>query len=328
MAEEKLGFFARLKAGLAKTRQHLSSDFDRTFLGHDRVDDDFYDELEEVLIMDDIGIHATDEIMENLRRKVKEKHIRIPSEVRELLVENIREQMHVDEHAYDFEKGPSVVLVVGVNGVGKTTSIGKLAAQFKAIGKLASVYRSEGKKVLIAAADTFRAAATEQLEEWAKRAGVDMISGTEGGDPGSVIYDAVSAAKARRTDILLCDTAGRLHNKKNLMEELAKIDRIITREYPGCIRENLVVLDAATGQNALAQAREFSGVTNLTGIILTKMDGTAKGGIAIAVQSELKIPVKFIGIGEQVEDLQRFDPDAFIDALFTQEPKDEESAEN
>ena len=318
MAEEKLGFFARLKAGLAKTRQHLSSDFDRTFLGHDRIDDDFYDELEEVLIMDDIGIHATDEIMENLRRKVKEKHIRIPSEVRELLVENIREQMHVDEHAYDFEKGPSVVLVVGVNGVGKTTSIGKLA----------SVYRSEGKKVLIAAADTFRAAATEQLEEWAKRAGVDMISGTEGGDPGSVIYDAVSAAKARRTDILLCDTAGRLHNKKNLMEELAKIDRIITREYPGCIRENLVVLDAATGQNALAQAREFSGVTNLTGIILTKMDGTAKGGIAIAVQSELKIPVKFIGIGEQVEDLQRFDPDAFIDALFTQEPKDEESAEN
>ena len=222
--------------------------------------------------------------------------------------------MHVDEHAYDFEKGPSVVLVVGVNGVGKTTSIGKLA----------SIYREEGKKVLIAAADTFRAAATEQLGEWAKRAGVDMISGVEGGDPGSVIYDAVSAAKARRTDILLCDTAGRLHNKKNLMEELAKIDRIITREYPGCIRENLVVLDAATGQNALAQAREFSGVTNLTGIILTKMDGTAKGGIAIAVQSELKIPVKFIGIGEQVDDLQRFDPDAFIDALFAQEPKEAE----
>ena len=310
--EKKTGWLGRLKEGLGKTNNWFAGLF-----GAERIDDAFYEELEEAMILADVGMETSDRLLDELRDKVKAEKLASREEAKAALVRLIADAMRHDG-AFLADEGPCVLLIVGVNGVGKTTSIGKLA----------SVYRSEGKKVLIAAADTFRAAATEQLEEWAKRAGVDMISGTEGGDPGSVIYDAVSAAKARRTDILLCDTAGRLHNKKNLMEELAKIDRIITREYPGCIRENLVVLDAATGQNALAQAREFSGVTNLTGIILTKMDGTAKGGIAIAVQSELKIPVKFIGIGEQVEDLQRFDPDAFIDALFTQEPKDEESAEN
>jgi fused signal recognition particle receptor len=256
--------------------------------------------------MGDIGVSATDRILSELREQVSEQHITETSECRQLLIDNIRAQMTVDEHAYDFEKGPAIVLVIGVNGVGKTTSVGKLAG----------IYKEQGKKVLIAAADTFRAAAGEQLSEWAKRAGVDMISAREGSDPASVIFDSVQAAKARRTDILLCDTAGRLHNKKNLMEELRKMDRIITKEYPEAIRENLVVLDGTTGQNALSQAREFADVTDLTGIILTKMDGTAKGGIAIAVQSELDIPVKFIGIGEKMDDLQRFHPDEFVDALF------------
>ena len=309
MAEEKKGLFARLRAGLSKTRDNIVSGMDRVFLGSSRIDDDFYDELEELMIMGDMGIHATDEILTNLKRQVKEQHIRDPKDCRELLINNIMNQMTVDEHAYDFEEKPSVVLIIGVNGVGKTTSVGKLAG----------IYKNRGKRVLIAAADTFRAAAGEQLEVWAQRAGVDMIGAPEGSDPASVIYDAVSAAKARKIDILLCDTAGRLHNKKNLMAELAKIDRIITREYPDAIRENLVVLDGTTGQNALSQAREFAGVTNLTGIILTKMDGTSKGGIAIAVQSELKIPVKYIGIGESLEDLQRFEPREFVEAIFSNE---------
>ena len=271
--------------------------------------------------MGDLGVSATDEILDKLRTEVKEKHIKEPAECRDILIQGIRDQMTVDEHAYDFEEGPSVVLVIGVNGVGKTTSIGKLAG----------TYQARGKKVLIAAADTFRAAAVDQLKVWADRAGVDLITGAEGADPASVVFDALQAAKARHTDILLVDTAGRLHNKKNLMAELAKIDRVITREYPDCIRENLVVLDGTTGQNALSQAREFAGVTNLTGIILTKMDGTAKGGIAVAVQSELKIPVKFIGVGEQIDDLQRFEPDAFVDALFDvrreEEPEEEDLTE-
>ena len=309
MAEEKKGLFARLRAGLSKTRDNIVSGMDRVFLGSSRIDDDFYDELEELMIMGDMGIHATDEILTNLKRQVKEQHIRDPKDCRELLINNIMDQMTVDEHAYDFEEKPSVVLIIGVNGVGKTTSVGKLAG----------IYKNRGKRVLIAAADTFRAAAGEQLEVWAQRAGVVMIGAPEGSDPASVIYDAVSAAKARKIDILLCDTAGRLHNKKNLMAELAKIDRIITREYPDAIRENLVVLDGTTGQNALSQAREFAGVTNLTGIILTKMDGTSKGGIAIAVQSELKIPVKYIGIGESLEDLQRFEPREFVEAIFSNE---------
>ena len=303
---KKKGFFARLRAGLAKTRDSIAGGFDHVFTDYQKIDDDFYEGLEETMIMGDIGVSATDRILSELREQVSEQHITETSECRQLLIDNIRAQMTVDEHAYDFEKGPAIVLVIGVNGVGKTTSVGKLAG----------IYKEKGKKVLIAAADTFRAAACEQLSEWAKRAGVDMISAREGSDPASVIFDSVQAAKARRTDILLCDTAGRLHNKKNLMEELRKMDRIITKEYPEAIRENLVVLDGTTGQNALSQAREFADVTDLTGIILTKMDGTAKGGIAIAVQSELDIPVKFIGIGEKMDDLQRFHPDEFVDALF------------
>lgn len=306
MAEEKKGFFARLRDGLAKTRSNIVDGLNSVFSRSERIDDDFYEELEEIMIMGDLGVNATDEILEKLRAQVKEQRIKEPSACRDLLIADIREQMTVDPHAYDFEEGPSIVLVIGVNGVGKTTSIGKLA----------SIYHQRGKKVLIAAADTFRAAAYDQLKIWAERAGVDMIAGNEGADPASVVYDAVNAAKARHADILLVDTAGRLQNKKNLMAELAKMDRVITREYPEAARENLIVLDGTTGQNALSQAREFAGVTRLTGIILTKMDGTAKGGIAIAVQSELKIPVKYIGVGEQLEDLQRFHPDAFVDALF------------
>ena len=253
-----------------------------------------------------MGVQTTDRILEQLRTQVKELHIKEPVKCRDLLIEDIRGQMQVDEHAYDFENGPSVVLVIGVNGVGKTTSVGKLA----------DIYKRRGKKVLIAAADTFRAAAYDQLKVWSERAGVEMIAGAEGADPASVVYDAVNAAKARHADILLCDTAGRLHNKKNLMEELKKINRILEKEYADAYRETLVVLDATTGQNALNQAREFSECADITGIILTKMDGTAKGGIAVAIHSELGIPVKYIGVGETIEDLQKFDSNQFVNALF------------
>ena len=304
--EEKKGFFARLKEGLAKTRANITDNMDMVFAAYDKVTDKFLVELEETMIMGDIGVKTTEELLDHLRQQVKEEKIRWAADCRQELLLAIRNQMKQGKDAYDFEKGPAVILVIGVNGVGKTTSIGKLAAN----------YRNQGKKVLIASADTFRAAANEQLAEWARRADVDIISGHEGSDPASVVFDAVNAAKARKTDLLFCDTAGRLHNKKNLMNELAKIDRVISREYPGCIRENWVVLDGTTGQNAISQAREFASVTNLTGIILTKMDGTAKGGIAIAVQNELGIPVKFIGVGEKLEDLQKFNPDEFVDALF------------
>ena len=306
MAEEKKGFFARLKEGLNKTRNNIVSGIDSVFSGFSAIDDDFYEELEETLIMGDIGVNATSDILERLKKQVKERHIKEPSDCRQLLIDSIREQMQVGETAYDFEKKQSVILVIGVNGVGKTTSVGKLAGMLKA----------EGRKVLIAAADTFRAAAGEQLAGWASRAGVDMIGGAEGSDPASVLFDAVNAAKARHVDVLICDTAGRLHNKKNLMEELRKMNRIIDREFPDAHRENLVVLDGTTGQNALQQAREFGEVADLTGIILTKMDGTAKGGIAVAIQSELNVPVKYIGVGEDMEDLQKFDPDQFVNALF------------
>ena len=304
--EEKKGLFARLKAGLSKTKANLTDSMDMVFASYDKVTDEFLEELEETMIMGDIGIRTAEKLMDHLRVQVKEEKIRWAADCRQELLLQIRNQMRQPKDAYDFEKGPAVILVIGVNGVGKTTTVGKLAAK----------YRQQGKRVLIASADTFRAAANEQLTEWAKRAQVDIISGAEGSDPASVVYDAVNAARARKTDILLCDTAGRLHNKKNLMNELNKIDRVISREYPGCIRENWVVLDATTGQNATSQAREFASVTNLTGIILTKMDGTAKGGIAIAVQAELGIPVKFIGVGEKIEDLQKFNPDQFVDALF------------
>lgn len=306
MSEGKKGVFARLKEGLTKTRNNIVRGIDSIFSGYSAIDEEFYEELEETLIMGDLGVRATQEILDRLREQVDEQGICEPEDCRQILIDSIREQMHVGETAYEFETQQSVVMVIGVNGVGKTTSIGKLASKLK----------GDGKKVLIAAADTFRAAAGDQLAEWAHRAGVDMIGGAEGSDPASVIYDAVNAAKARHVDVLLCDTAGRLHNKKNLMEELRKMNRIIEREFPNAHRENLVVLDGTTGQNALVQAREFAQVTDLTGIILTKMDGTAKGGIAVAIQSELHVPVKYIGVGEKIEDLQKFDPDEFVNALF------------
>ena len=306
-AEKKQGFFSRLVAGLTKTRDSFVSGIDSIFSGFSAIDDDFYEEIEEILIMGDIGVRATQEILDNLQQKVKENHIKQPQECKELLIQSIKEQMEVGETAYRFENEKSVVLVVGVNGVGKTTSVGKLAGKLKA----------QGRKVVLAAADTFRAAAGAQLEEWAHRAGVDMIGGQEGADPAAVVYDAVAAAKAGKADVLLCDTAGRLHNKKNLMEELKKINRIIDKEYPDAFRETLVVLDGTTGQNALAQAKQFMEVADITGIILTKMDGTAKGGIAVAIQSELGIPVKYIGVGETIDDLQKFDSEQFVDALFS-----------
>ena len=312
MSEEKKGFFSRLVSGLAKTRANIAAGIDSIFSGYSAIDEDFYEEIEEILIMGDIGINATNAIMEDLKQKVKEQHIKDPSQCKELLINSIREQMQVGEVAYRFEQEKSVVLVIGVNGVGKTTSVGKLAGKLK----------DQGKKVILAAADTFRAAAGEQLTEWANRAGVEIIGGSEGADPASVVYDAVCAAKARNADVLLCDTAGRLHNKKNLMEELRKINRIIDREYPDAFRETLVVLDGTTGQNALEQARQFKEVCDITGIVLTKLDGTAKGGIAVAIQAELGIPVKYIGVGESIEDLQKFDADEFVNALFHQEKND------
>lgn len=315
MSEEKKGFFSRLVAGLTKTRDNIVSGIDAVFSGFSKIDEEFYEELEEILIMGDLGVKATEAILDDLRDKVKENHIKDPAECKQLLIDSIKEQMKVEETAYRFENEKSVVLVIGVNGVGKTTTVGKLAGKLK----------SQGKKVVLAGADTFRAAAGDQLKEWANRSGVDMIGGTEGADPGSVVYDATAAAKARNADVLLVDTAGRLHNKKNLMNELGKINRILEKEYPEAYRETLVVLDATMGQNALVQAREFSDVAKISGIVLTKMDGTAKGGIAVAIQSELAVPVKYIGVGETIDDLQKFDSDEFVNALF--DVKNESSEE-
>lgn len=310
MAEEKKGgFFSRLVSGLTKTRDNIVSGMDSIFHGFTHIDDDFYEELEEVMIMGDLGVQATYDILDDLKEKVKERHIKEPADCREILIESIKEQMDVGETAYEFEDKTSVVMMIGVNGVGKTTTIGKLA------GKL----RAQNKKVVLAAADTFRAAAGEQLKEWANRSQAELIGGQEGSDPASVVFDAVAAAKARHADVLLCDTAGRLHNKKNLMEELRKMNRIIDREFPEAYRETLVVLDATTGQNALQQAKDFNDVADITGIVLTKMDGTAKGGIAVAIQAELGIPLKYIGVGETIDDLQKFDADAFVNALFAKE---------
>lgn len=300
------GFFKRLLAGLTKTRDNFVKNMDYVFRGFTNIDDEFYEELEEILIMGDIGVVTTEQILEDLKHKVKEQKIKEPMECKQLLIDSIRQQMDIGDAAYEFENRTSVVLVVGVNGVGKTTTIGKLAAKL----------RSQNKKVLLAAADTFRAAAGEQLREWANRSQVDMIGGQEGSDPASVVYDAVSAAKARKADVLLIDTAGRLHNKKNLMEELRKMNHIIDREFPEAYRETLVVLDGTTGQNALNQAKEFAEVADLSGIVLTKLDGTAKGGIAVAIQAELGIPVKYIGVGETIDDLEKFDADEFVNALF------------
>ena len=313
--EEKKGFFHRLVAGLSKTRDNIVSGIDSIFSGFSSIDEDFYEEIEEILIMGDIGINATNAIISDLKQKVKERGIKEPEACKQLLIDSIREQMSVGELAYEFENRTSVVLVIGVNGVGKTTSVGKLAGKLK----------DQGKRVILAAADTFRAAATEQLTEWANRAGVEIVSGQEGSDPAAVVYDAVQAAKARHADVLLCDTAGRLHNKKNLMEELKKINRILEKEYPEAYRETLVVLDGTTGQNALVQARQFAEVADITGIILTKLDGTAKGGIAVAIYSELGIPVKYIGVGEKIEDLHKFDADDFVNALFCRNDQEQET---
>ncbi len=315
MGKEKKGFFSRLVAGLSKTRNNIVSGIDSIFSRFSSIDDEFYEEIEEILIMGDLGVKATEEIIESLKEKVKTEKIKEPSACRKLLTDSIKEQMRVEETAYRFEEVDSVILVIGVNGVGKTTTVGKLAGKLK----------NDGKKVVIAAADTFRAAAGDQLLEWANRAGVEMIGGQEGADPASVVFDAASSAKSKGADVLLCDTAGRLHNKKNLMEELRKINRILDREFPDAYRETLVVLDATTGQNALSQAKQFGEVADITGIVLTKMDGTAKGGIAVAIQSVLKIPVKYIGVGETIEDLQKFNADEFVDALFERKEEKEET---
>lgn len=305
-SEKEKGFFNRLKAGLTKTRNSINESFDNLFKGFSSIDDDFYDELEETLIMADLGLDTTERIIDNLKELVKKNHIKEVEACRELVINIIKEQMLVDDSAYDFEDQKTVMLIIGVNGVGKTTSIGKLAAQ----------YKNRGKRVMMCAADTFRAAAIDQLKTWANRAGVEIISQQEGSDPAAVTFDAVKAAAARNVDILLVDTAGRLHNKKNLMDELAKMKRIIEKEYSDAHLETLIVLDGSTGQNALEQARQFSTVTQIDGIILTKLDGTAKGGIAIAIQSELNVPVKYIGVGEQIHDLQRFNPESYVNALF------------
>ncbi len=308
MAKEKKGFFEKVFDGLTKTRENLSHGFDTIFQAFTNIDDDFYEELEETLIMADMGVDTTLKIIEDLQHRVRKMGIREPEACKELLQEVIKDQMRLEEHAFDFEDQKTVMLVIGVNGVGKTTSIGKIAAQQKAMGK----------KVLIAAADTFRAAAIDQLDVWAKRGNVDIVAHEEGSDPAAVVFDACKAARARGTDLLICDTAGRLHNKKNLMNELAKINRVIDREYPEAHRETLIVLDATTGQNAMSQAKQFMEAADISGIILTKLDGTAKGGIAIAIQAELGLPVKYIGIGEQINDLMKFDADVFVSVLFSE----------
>lgn len=310
---EKKGFFSRLVQGLSKTRDNIVAGMDSIFSGFSAIDDDFYEEIEETLIMGDLGIHTTAAIVEELRRKVKEQKIKDPAACKELLISSIKEQMDLGENAYEFEKRKSVVLVIGVNGAGKTTFVGKLASQLK----------DSGKKVVLAAADTFRAAAIDQLTEWANRAGVDIIAQSEGSDPAAVVYDAIAAAKSRHADVLICDTAGRLHNNKNLMQELKKINRIIDKEFGDAYRETLLVLDGTTGQNALSQAKLFMEAADVTGIVLAKLDGTAKGGVAVAIQSELGVPVKYIGIGEKIDDIQKFNADEFVNALFTVQERDE-----
>ena len=305
-----MALFSKLFAGLAKTRAQFDEDLAEIF-ARDEIDDEFYDDLEELLILADIGVAATENIISALRDEAKVKRIKSPNELGTILADKVRQQMSTCEADYEFEEKKSVVLVVGVNGVGKTTTIGKLASK----------YRAEGKKVIVAAADTFRAAAQDQLAVWAEKSGAYLITGKDGQDPSSVVYDAVNAAKSRNTDITLIDTAGRLNNKKNLMEELKKMNRIIEREYPEAFKETLIVLDGATGQNAVNQAREFKEATDVSGIVITKLDGSAKGGIAIAIQSELSIPVKFVGVGEGIDDLQKFDADAYVRALFYREQK-------
>lgn len=302
-----MGFFERLKQGLKKTKESILGQVNNIFKSFSKVDEDMLEELEEVLIASDVGVGVTSDIIEKLREAIKEKHISEPEIARTELM-SILEDVIGDNEGLNLFTKPSVVFVIGVNGVGKTTSIAKLAHKLK----------SEGKTVALAAADTFRAAAIDQLEIWAQRVGVPVIKHSEGSDPAAVVFDAASYVKSHGTDVLIVDTAGRLHVKKNLMDELAKIARVLDRELPGCDRENLLVLDAVTGQNAINQAKEFTRAANITGIILTKLDGTAKGGVIISVKTELGIPVKFIGVGEQMDDLQEFDRASFIDALFSE----------
>ena len=301
-----MGFFDTLKKGLEKTRNSIVGNIESLFGAYDEVDDDFYEELEEALILSDLGMETTMRIVESLRKKAREQRLKKPEEVRELLVEEIAGILKTSEPGIIEAGKMNVILVIGVNGVGKTTSIGKIAAQLK----------SEGNKVLLAAADTFRAAAIDQLKVWAQRADVDIIYHQEGADPGAVVFDAAAAARSRKADVLICDTAGRLHNKKNLMEELKKINRIIDREFPDAHKEVLLVLDGTTGQNALQQAKLFAETAPITGIVLTKLDGTAKGGVVIGIAGELEIPVKYIGVGEGIEDLQPFHAEEFAAALF------------
>jgi fused signal recognition particle receptor len=298
-------FFEKLKDSLLKTKKNIIEKIEGLFSLHPTINDDFLEELEEILIYCDIGVNATLQIIEKLKDRVKESGVKTPDEVVETLKTIIRELLETKYRGISKDY-PLVIMVVGVNGVGKTTTIGKLAYK----------YKKEGKKVLLAAGDTFRAAAVDQLEIWSQRAGINMIKHSEGSDPAAVIYDAIYAAKARNVDVLICDTAGRLHNKKNLMEELKKIKRVIMREFPEASKETLLVIDATTGQNALAQARLFKDSVGIDGIALTKLDGTAKGGIVIAVALELDIPVKLVGIGENIDDLQEFSPEDFVNALF------------
>lgn len=308
VSSKKLGFFDKLKAGLTKTRDDISNKIDGIIKSYKKIDEELYEDLEEVLVTADVGMNTTMELIDRLKERVKEDKVNEPEKVKDLLKDEIQNLMleSVSDNQLNINPSPAVMLVVGVNGVGKTTTIGKLSNNFKL----------QGKKVLIAAGDTFRAAAIEQLEEWSNRAGVEFIAHTEGADPAAVIFDGIQAAKARKTDILICDTAGRLHNKSNLMNELNKIFRIVDREYTNATKEVLLVLDATTGQNAINQARVFKEVANITGIALTKLDGTAKGGVVIALQSELKIPIKLIGVGEGIEDLQPFNTEDFVKALF------------
>ena len=301
-----MGLFDKIKSGLTKTRDSVIKQVDGAFKTFTKIDEELFEELEEILITADVGVTTSQYLISQLRAKVKKAGITQPADVRGLLMEVMTEELEGGGTALDFSSKPAVLLVIGVNGVGKTTTIGKLAADIKA----------DGKKVLLAAADTFRAAAIEQLEIWAQRAHVDIVKQREGSDPAAVIYDAISAAKARGADVVICDTAGRLHNKKNLMDELSKISRVIDRELPGGARENLLVLDATTGQNAVSQARAFKEAVGLTGIILTKLDGTARGGVVFAITHELNIPVKYIGVGEQLDDLQPFSAQDFVNALF------------
>lgn len=304
--QEKMGIFARLLAGLSKTKDNITGRIDSLLKSYTKIDEELLEDLEEILITADVGVTTTMEIIDRLRDMIKERGVKDPLEVRDLLKEIVASILKEGNSELDINPGPAVIVMVGVNGVGKTTTIGKLAQR----------YKKDGKKVMLAAADTFRAAATEQLDIWAKRIDVDIIKHHEGADPGAVVFDAIKASQARKVDLLICDTAGRLHNKANLMNELGKIFKIIDREYPEAKKEVLLVVDATTGQNAVSQAKTFKEVANITGIVLTKLDGTAKGGVVLAVKSEVDVPVKLIGVGERAEDLQSFDAESFTDAIF------------